>query len=356
MDKIGASRHSIPEINVARGIGIALVVFGHLNDGTFLRNCIYLFHMPLFFFLSGYLYKVQTDHRLFLKKKFIHLMIPYFTFLLLYAPLEYKYHHGENHALLRTLGALVWGGDSLRGSLAIFWFVSCLFLTQQLMNWLMNYYRLRIVMQIAAVAFVLSYVNSMYAPWFKLPFDAHVVLAAMPFFLLGYMARSFDLKQLWVRLVATAGAFGGAVLVYSHSSVAYDMRGGVYGWPFVSFLLALSGTVLVMFISDLISRTRWLGFFGSLGVLSMGVMFVHLEVRVILGVHRLQKMNPVMSLGVVLTTAYLVAYLISKFSLTRGFMTGSQEDVEKWLKPIGRIRLTNTLRSQASITPIPNLK
>jgi polysaccharide biosynthesis protein PslL len=332
MGQIEAPRHSIPAIDVARGIGIALVVYGHLNDGSFLRNWIYLFHMPLFFFLSGYLHKVKTDYRGFFEKKFIHLMIPYFSFLLLYAPLYYKQHHTDSHRLLHTVGALLCGGDSLRGLLAVFWFVSCLFLTQQVMNWLLARHSSRTVNMITVAAFVLSFVNLMYAPWFKLPFDAQVVLGAMPFFLLGYRARSFDLNRVWVRLIALVGFVTAGILVYSHPSLDYEMRSGTYGWPGVSFVLAASCILTVLFVSELISRSRLaVVVVGSLGALSMGIMFVHLEVRSILGVHRLEKMNPVVSLCLVLIGSYFVSYLISKFSLTRGFLMGSQADVKEWL-------------------------
>lgn len=43
-------------IDIARGIGIILVYLGHsLPPGNEVRNFIFLFHMPLFFFISGYL-------------------------------------------------------------------------------------------------------------------------------------------------------------------------------------------------------------------------------------------------------------------------------------------------------------
>lgn len=40
-------------IDIAKGIGIFLVVFGHVPLPMDLITPIYLFHMPLFFFLSG---------------------------------------------------------------------------------------------------------------------------------------------------------------------------------------------------------------------------------------------------------------------------------------------------------------
>lgn len=43
--------------NIVKGIGIFLVVLGHIN--TPLTDYIYLFHMPFFFFISGFLYNEE---------------------------------------------------------------------------------------------------------------------------------------------------------------------------------------------------------------------------------------------------------------------------------------------------------
>ena len=48
-------------IDIAKGIGIILVVLGHANLNMVLTNIIYLFHMPLFIFISGYLDKDQRS-------------------------------------------------------------------------------------------------------------------------------------------------------------------------------------------------------------------------------------------------------------------------------------------------------
>lgn len=42
-------------VDVAKGIGIILVVLGHNQSPDYIIKFIYSFHMPLFFFLSGYL-------------------------------------------------------------------------------------------------------------------------------------------------------------------------------------------------------------------------------------------------------------------------------------------------------------
>ncbi len=47
-------------LDIAKGIGIILVIFGHLTcSGQFARDIVYSFHMPLFFFISGYLFKTR---------------------------------------------------------------------------------------------------------------------------------------------------------------------------------------------------------------------------------------------------------------------------------------------------------
>ena len=52
-------------IDIAKGIGIILVVIGHnFSDGEniiYLRKWIYSFHMPLFFLLSGILFSAKQE-------------------------------------------------------------------------------------------------------------------------------------------------------------------------------------------------------------------------------------------------------------------------------------------------------
>lgn len=43
------------EIDVLKGIGIILIVMGHLEPGTYLMRWLYSFHLFLFFSCSGFL-------------------------------------------------------------------------------------------------------------------------------------------------------------------------------------------------------------------------------------------------------------------------------------------------------------
>lgn len=71
----------MPWLDVAKGIGIILVVIDH---AIFPKHLIIDgFHMPLFFILAGITFSTKGKFVLFLKKKFIRLMIPciFFAFI-----------------------------------------------------------------------------------------------------------------------------------------------------------------------------------------------------------------------------------------------------------------------------------
>ena len=80
-------------LNIMKGMCIILVVFGHsivpsMRENNHILqaiwNFIYLFHMPVFFFVSGYLFEINKNRysntKEFITKKFQLLMIPYFVY------------------------------------------------------------------------------------------------------------------------------------------------------------------------------------------------------------------------------------------------------------------------------------
>ena len=74
-------------IDITKGIAIFLVVLGHTYRGNIVQNWLYSFHMPLFFFISGWLYKeksrLENGFLVFALKKSRRLLVPYFVFFIL---------------------------------------------------------------------------------------------------------------------------------------------------------------------------------------------------------------------------------------------------------------------------------
>ena len=67
-------------LDVIKALGIILVYFGHAHVSGYIY--IYMFHMPMFFIISGFCWNEEKNRSMsfkaFAKKKFKAYMIPYF--------------------------------------------------------------------------------------------------------------------------------------------------------------------------------------------------------------------------------------------------------------------------------------
>jgi fucose 4-O-acetylase-like acetyltransferase len=314
------------------------VVLGHCNIQPALQHFIYLFHMPLFFFISGYLHTTRNDLGGYFKRKTIHLLVPYVSFLLLLYPLELGrvfFHHGAGPLFSSALLAGMWGGARLQGLYGVFWFLPCLFMTQQIMNLLLARYRTLTVSCVVILATCLSYFNARLAPQLSLPLDANVVLAAMPLFYLGYLGRA--IPERFARLLAVTGVAGaglGVYFVYLGMPVFYNMRLGIYGIPGLSLLLAVC-CILCLIALSRISPAQ--GVLARLGAASMGIMFIHKQLPVIAPLNN-WAMRHGYAASVVFTAISLVlAELLRHTVLTRALLLGSEADFHKLEFSTGRI-------------------
>lgn len=94
-------KNRIVWLDTAKGIGILLVVVGHtmspVMEGhevmTAVYSILYVFHMPLFFLLSGMvsgrlLNAGESEKRKLLRQRAKRLMVPYFVWAIIYAPMK----------------------------------------------------------------------------------------------------------------------------------------------------------------------------------------------------------------------------------------------------------------------------
>lgn len=79
----------IEALDVAKGIGIILVMIGHMTS-SYLYNWIYSFHIPLFFILSGICFKntKYTSFLAFARQRIKTLAIPTLTLYLIILSIE----------------------------------------------------------------------------------------------------------------------------------------------------------------------------------------------------------------------------------------------------------------------------
>ncbi|MEN0074878.1 MAG: acyltransferase family protein [Paracraurococcus sp.] len=131
-----ASRGRITWLDNARGIGIVLVVLGHAVAPGYVRDILYAFHMPLFFFLAGVTATAAAStpwprqvHR------YAHsLLIPFAVFgLMSLACIELvALHRGAPphwQSLLLGVGSIAYGVAEWMPVNSVLWFFPALFVT-----------------------------------------------------------------------------------------------------------------------------------------------------------------------------------------------------------------------------------
>jgi fucose 4-O-acetylase-like acetyltransferase len=153
MDNMKKDIDRLGHIDVLKGIGIILVVIGHMNYeqlGVGLYEYIYSFHMPLFFWITGYLFianKKNQSYFEFLTHKFRKIYIPY-TLLLMISLIFGKFIVGylfkENIldiSLENIIKALVFSSDYLN-TIPIYnfplWYLATLFVTVNIFYFFMK--------------------------------------------------------------------------------------------------------------------------------------------------------------------------------------------------------------------------
>jgi fucose 4-O-acetylase-like acetyltransferase len=318
-------------IDVAKGLGIAAVVVGHICEPTAITNVLYLFHLPLFFFISGFLFSITDDHSAFVIKKIKQFSIPYISFLFFSLIYQVQYSYHKNHSLdLKSFIGLVWralfGGRWLYGWGAVFWFISVLLLVLVIMNYLIPKLK-RPHMHILMIAFIiLSYVNSYYFQTVKIPLNANVVFAAAPIFYLGYLSKKLDVGK--YDIVFTLVTIIGVILTLKGILPRFDMKNVEYGVPVLSFLVTLSSVFLIIRFSFFIDKVfPWASILiASFGKASILIMYLHQPVQILFRALGVQSNLYLISIALILP--YLLYLFANNFQILRVLFIGSSKDFD----------------------------
>ena len=192
-------------IDALKGFGIILVVFAHYKLPITLDTYIFSFHMPLFFFVSGFLFnfvKYAESTANFVKERFISLIIPYFAFAVLtclfYFLLDELFSPGVatinffEADIFYIVYSILYSQTTMISYNGPLWFLTCLFITELLYSGLAKRYhwqRWKLAISLI-IAGIIGYLYSVYVP-FTLPWNADVALTAVVFYGAGNLFRRF---------------------------------------------------------------------------------------------------------------------------------------------------------------------
>lgn len=272
-------------IDVARGIGIISVMFGHLGVDI-IDRIVFTFHMPLFFLISGYFLKTDESIWIFLKKKAKRLLIPYYAtggiicLLLIFADVIRKMSENIISDLKSMIISILYGSSfrvshQIEGVGAI-WFFWALFWAVLIVR-IMNMYKWGEI-----YIYLLWIISFLSTQFFWLPLSIQAGMCASIFVHWGFKIKKIDMVELlnnkWL-LVSSIFIFF-IEIIYG---IRVDMANNTYILGIISVIGAVGSCYFIIWLASKISAidSTIIEIIKSLGRNSLLILCIHqIEMRV----------------------------------------------------------------------------
>ena len=285
-------------IDIAKGIGIILVVMGH-NDfeliSPFVHKLIYSFHMPMFFFMSGIFFKPDLPFWLFVQQRFKKVLKPFlFILLFLYFTTISFSKVSLLEASRRLIKAMYANGHYL--DWVQLWFLPHLFAVSLFAYFFIyavrrtGLFRLRwMILMVLYVIGVLSI--KLFSPFkisllskdfelYGLPFSLDIVLVSGFFFLLAY---ELNQKRYSSLLESPLTLFvAGLTLIflvwYFPAKIDFNIR--QFDSLPINTIEAILGILLMLALSKQLERVDWLSaVFRYIGQASLVILIFQVPIQ-----------------------------------------------------------------------------
>jgi len=244
-------------IDIAKALGIYLVVLGHLDQSNFVSSFLWTFHVPLFFFISGFLAK-DAPTSVFFKHMLRRLAVPYMLLYILNIAitvvLDHRYEVNDIGAML--LG-VAYGTHAYPHFVnAAMWFLPGLMIAQIVHQVIIRRYPW-VYLPILAVSYIIYRSGAI-----NLYMSVDLALLGLNYYLAGVLTNRFRLTA-W--LEGRTAALLGILLVAGATTIMAASIGNLwYTGPYYALSLGagLVGIAMVIAGAQLLQSTlahsKWL--------------------------------------------------------------------------------------------------
>lgn len=266
----------LKHIDTAKGLGIILVVWGHslIEFGYYI---IYMFHMPLFFYLSGIFHR-QGGYVELLSKKFRGLIVPLVIFMVILFPVSY---------MVDDQCAVNLAPPHLRGVFGPLWFLISLFFLSAIYHPMLKFRpAVRLVVCIG-LSFLLGFLPAIFN--LQNYMYCFTTFSALAFYAMGNIIgdKFVKMKRMYLAILFIVSAMALIAMYFvSYKYLHYgatDMFDNTLPPNFALFVLAaVIGILMVLFLSILVAgnniATKTLAFIGEC---SMYIFAFHLAIMTV---------------------------------------------------------------------------
>ena len=254
-------------IDIYKGIGIILIIMGHIYFGETFNTYIHAFVLQMFPFISGFLFK-QKEPKAFIYKKYKNLIMPYIKFglfnflacLILVSDFD-KFSYFQNMFTFNNYNRL-----DITGTL---WFLTFLFFLNIMFFFIIKYFK-KFTFLICILLVGLIYFTKT-----KLPFSIDSAIYMLPMFYMGYIFKTISQKLSVLK--NNVDIIIGLVILIIFSFVSFkngyvNVRRNIYENIILFYINSVSLSIGYYYLSKFIEKYKFAKFLEYCGKYSLNFM------------------------------------------------------------------------------------
>lgn len=252
------NKNRIEWIDLYKSIGIILMIIGHIGVNKNTDIIIYAFNMPMFFFISGYLYKNKNENfKTYTKKKTKTLLFPYLIFGLFH----WIIYNIKNQCIdIETLKSLFFINTDRLPIAGALWFLTALFFVETIYFLIDNYIKNKKIKY--SIIFIISIIGNLWnnITNFRLPYSIDVAFVGIGLYTIGNLIKNNSKnsfinkfinmdKKIWIILFPIS-----LTLIYINGYI--NMRASIYTNIPLFWINSILMSILLLNMSKYIENTN----------------------------------------------------------------------------------------------------
>lgn len=283
-------KRRIGYLDIAKGIGIILVIIGHCDALPYWAvRIIFSVHMPLFFILSGFTFSKKNSENLkvFFIKNVKMLLVPYLIaagLIIAFFTVRAILFYGDVwNTFLTWLAAGIYGSGGLRPafvdtlgipftSIGALWFLLALFFARMIFAFILK--SKAVLLWVMAVFFA-GFLSTEKLGW--MPFDIQAGMCAVLFLYIGYIIKEKDLFN-WKNIHWSLKIIMLLIWLYCCKYCGQLwMVSNTFNDGFLDVIGAVCGTFVIIYISQGLEKVSVISkAFSFIGKNSLGILCGHI--------------------------------------------------------------------------------
>ena len=296
-------------VDILKAIGMLFVIaghaFGYKNDFSLY---IHAFHVPIFFFVSGYLFHLYKAKK-FCLSKFKRLILPYLGYGLanfLICILIIK-----NFDIMKYIKSFcLYNNEPSIPVAGALWFLTALFFANVLF-----FISIRILKKYAIILIVLIATLEMCCK-IKLPYSLDTAVCMLPIMYAGYLFKEFDSKFKLTNIQNFLVAFVLLVIISFTIFLNGDVntRTNVYLNPYLFYFNAIFASIGYFYLSKIIEVIKYSNILALIGKFSLEYMCIHQVIMYFIRVNLHLTQKTLLFISTIVVTAVFV-YIIQRIKV-----------------------------------------